>query len=239
MARILIVEDNERLRPLLQEALGESGYGVDAVATEADFLATAQEFPYELFIVDLMLPDGDGLDAIRTLRARGSAIPILVITAKGKIDDKVTGLDAGADDYLIKPFNQDELLARVRALLRRPQRIVGPRLQVGKLEFNDATSEVHCRGNLVQLRPAERRLLNLLMRRSGTVVTKTLIEEALSQSEREMSHNALEANMSRLRKALDEVDSGVVIETLRGMGYMLRSTDTGPSSSSSAAAEVH
>ena len=239
MARISIVEDNERLRPLLQEALRDSGYGVDAVATAADFLSTAQEFPYELFIVDLMLPDGDGLDAIRTLRARGGATPILVITAKGKIDDRVIGLDAGADDYLIKPFNHHELLARVRALLRRPQRIVGPLLQVGKLEFNDATSEVHCRGNLVQLRPGERRLLNLLMRRSGTVVTKTLIEEALSQSEREVSHNALEANMSRLRKALEEVDSGVVIETLRGMGYMLRPTNAGPSCSSRAATEVH
>jgi len=124
-------------------------------------------------------------------------------------------------------------------LLRRPQRIVGPLLQVGKLEFNDATSELHCRGNLVQLRPAERRLLNLLLRRSGTVVSKTLIEEALSQSEREVSHNALEANMSRLRKALEEVDSGVVIETLRGMGYMLRPTNAGPSCSSRAATEVH
>jgi two-component system, OmpR family, response regulator len=155
------------------------------------------------------------------------------MTARGKIDDRVTGLDAGADDYLIKPFNHQELFARVRALLRRPQKIVGPLLRVGNLEFNDATGEVRCSGNLVHLRPAERRLLTLLMRRSGSIVTKPLIEDAFSEAERDVSANSIEATISRLRKALDEIDSGVVIETHRGMGYKLSLLDTGLSCSSS------
>ena len=229
--RILIVEDNERMSLLLQEALRGIGYGVDTVATSTDFLSAAKDVPYDLFIVDLMLPDGDGLDAIRTLRLGGCTAPILVMTARGKIDDKVTGLDAGADDYLIKPFNHQELFARVRALLRRPQKIVGPLLRVGDLEFNDPTCEVRCSGNLVHLRPAERRLLTLLMRRCGSIVTKSLIEDAFSETERDVSPNAIEATISRLRKALEEIDSGVVIETHRGMGYKLSLLDTGLSSS--------
>jgi DNA-binding response OmpR family regulator len=229
--RILIVEDNGRMSLLLQEALSGIGYGVDTVATSTDFLSAAKDVPYDLFIVDLMLPDGDGLDAIRTLRLGGCTAPILVMTARGKIDDRVTGLDAGADDYLIKPFNHQELFARVRALLRRPQKIVGPLLRVGNLEFNDATGEVRCRGNLVHFRPAERRLLTLLMRRGGSIVTKPLIEGAFSEAERDVSHNSIEATISRLRKALEEIDSGVVIETHRGMGYKLSLLDTGLSSS--------
>jgi two-component system, OmpR family, response regulator len=207
-------------------------YGVDTVATSIDFQSAAKDVPYDLFIVDLMLPDGDGLDAIRSLRMGGCASPILVMTARGKIDDRVTGLDAGADDYLIKPFNHQELFARVRALLRRPQKIVGPLLRVGNLEFNDATGEVRCSGNLVHLRPAERRLLTLLMRRRGSIVTKPLIEDAFSEAERDVSPNSIEATISRLRKALEEIVSGVVIETHRGVGYKLSLLHTGLSSSS-------
>jgi len=229
--RILIVEDNERMSLLLQEALRGIGYGVDTVATSTDFLSAAKDVPYDLFIVDLMLPDGDGLDAIRTLRLGGCTAPILVMTARGKIDDRVTGLDAGADDYLIKPFNHQELFALVRALSRRPQKIVGPLVRVGNLEFNDATGEVRCTGNLVHLRPAERRLLTLLMRRGVSIVTKPLIEGAFSEAERDVSHNSIEATICRLRKALEEIDSGIVIETHRGMGYKLSPLDTGLSSS--------
>jgi two-component system, OmpR family, response regulator len=230
--RILIVEDNKRMSLLLQEALRGIGYGVDTVETSTDFLSAAKDVPYDLFIVDLMLPDGDGLDAIRALRLGGCAAPILVMTARGKIDDRVTGLDAGADDYLIKPFNHQELFARVRALLRRPQKIVGPLLRVGNLESNDATGEVRCGGNLVHLRLAERRLLTLLMRRSGSIVTKLLIEDAFSEAQRDVSPNSIEATICRLRKALEEIDSGIVIETHRGVGYKLSLLDTGLSSSS-------
>jgi DNA-binding response OmpR family regulator len=222
--RILIVEDNERLSSLILEALRDSGFGGDAVATAADFLSAAQSVTYDLFIVDLLLPDGDGLDAIRTLRMRRCRAPILIITAKGKIDDRVNGLDAGADDYLIKPFNYQELLARVRALLRRPQNSVNPVQQLANLALTDATGEVQCSGNPILLRRAERELLALLMRRDGRVVTKPVIEDILSPAKK-VSHNALETHISRLRKALKGLDSGVVIETLRGTGYMLRVLD--------------
>ena len=124
--RILLVEDSPRLLELLAETMRASGYGVDTAGTVADLMASAAAIRYDLVIVDLGLPDGDGLDAIRILRSQGNAVPILIITARGSIDARVVGLDSGADDYLIKPFNHAELLARVRALLRRP---VDPRPQ--------------------------------------------------------------------------------------------------------------
>src|SRR5215831_6548492 len=235
---LLLVEDNSRLRPLLLELLRNAGYKADAVETMSDFLSVSQAGAYDLLIVDLMLPDGDGLEAIRTLRVRGCAAPVLVITAKGKIDDKINGLDNGADDYLIKPFNHEELLARVRALLRRPQNIVGPVLRVGNLEFNDATAEVRCGGKLVPLRPAERRLLMLLMRRSGNAMSKISIAEALSQSDRDFSRNALEANVHRIRKALEGLNSEVLIETIRRWGYRLRPLGVGATSGSVPSADL-
>jgi two-component system, OmpR family, response regulator len=168
-----------------------------------------------------MLPDGDGLDAIRTLRARRSSVPILIMTARGSIDDRVRGLDAGADDYLIKPIHQAELLAHVRALLRRPAEVMGPILRTGNTEFDEAMAEVRCSGKPVRLRLRERRLLALLMRRSGFLVSKNMIEEALSEFGREISANAIEVRISHIRRALSDARSDVVIETVRGVGYRL------------------
>src|SRR5215470_15297471 len=185
MMRLLLVEDNQRLSRLLAESLNRAGYGVDVVGTVAELLCSVALVPYDLSIVDLGLPDGDGLVAIRDLRNMGHGMPILVITARGSIEDRINGLDIGADDYLIKPFNHAELLARVRALLRRPTELHGPIL---------------CKGKRVNLRLSERRLLALLMRRADGFVSKAAIELALSEFGREMSSNAVEALVSRTRK---------------------------------------
>jgi len=219
--RLLLVEDSERLQELLSESLKNAGYMLDVVATVADLFSSVAAVTYDLLIIDLGLPDGDGLAAIRDLRARGIMLPILIITARGSIDDRISGLDTGADDYLTKPFNHAELLARVRALLRRPSDLQGPVLRRGKTELDQSKDEVKCAGQLVQLRLSERRLLETLMRRSGAVVAKSAIEGTLSQFSRELSPNAVEALVSRLRKALSDANSGIAIETVRGVGYRL------------------
>jgi two-component system OmpR family response regulator len=229
--RILLVEDSLRLQELLAEGLRGAGFGVDAVTTVAELLSATKTVSYDLLIVDLMLPDGDGADAVRTLRAGHCSVPILIITAKGSTEDRIAGLDAGADDYLIKPFNHRELLARVRVLLRRPPGLTGPVLRLGDVELDEAGAMVRCSGKVVDLRLSERRLLALLMRRDGSVVSKRMIENALSTCGDELSDNAIETQVSRLRKGLEEVNSGIFIETVRGVGYVLRSLAEPPTRS--------
>lgn len=223
--RLLLVEDSKRLQELLSESLATAGYKLDVASTVSELNGMIGTVNYDLIIIDLGLPDGDGLSAIRTMRSNGVTTPILIITARGSIDDRVTGLDSGADDYLIKPFNHSELLARVRALMRRPADMHGPILRRGGLEFEEAKGEVRYEGKPIELRLSERRLLGTLMRRAGNVVTKTAIEEALSQFGRELTANAVEALVSRLRKALADADAKVVIETVRGVGYRLVEED--------------
>jgi DNA-binding response OmpR family regulator len=220
--RILLAEDSPRLQELLAETLRAAGYGLDTVGTVADLLATAAAVTYDLMIVDLGLPDGDGLDAIRVLRTQGKATPILIITARGTIDQRVAGLDSGADDYMIKPFNNAELLARVRALLRRPADVSGPKISVGNTVLDDATGEFRCNENVLDLRPSERRLLTVMIRRAGTLVPKGVLETSLSEFRNDLSANAIEALVSRARKALTEAGSDAVIETVRGIGYLLK-----------------
>ena len=220
--RLLLVEDSLRLQELLADPLRRAGYGLDAVGTVAELLSSVAVVQYDLIIVDLGLPDGDGLSAIRSLRSLGHSTPILIITARGSVEDRVIGLDSGADDYLIKPFNHAELLARVRALLRRPSELQGPVLKFGGVELDEARGEVAYAGKPIELRLSERRLLAVLMRRSGSVVAKSTIEDALSEIGRELSANAVEVLVSRLRKALSEGSTGVTIETVRGIGYRLR-----------------
>ena len=220
--RLLLVEDNPRLQTLLAEVLTGAGFGTDIAGTIDDLLSLAGATPYDLIVLDLGLPDGDGLDAIRTLRDDGVATPILIITARGSVDERVKGLDAGADDYLTKPFNHAELLARVRAVLRRPAAVIGPKIEIGNTSIDVASLEVTCNGRPLELRLSERRLLMRLMRRSGNLVSKGVLETSLSDLGRDISSNAIEALVSRTRRTLTDAGSDIVIETVRGVGYCLK-----------------
>jgi DNA-binding response OmpR family regulator len=222
LMRLLLVEDHERLRGVVSDTLRAHEYLVDAVGTAAAFGSAAALVRYDLLIVDLGLPDGDGLSLIRELRSEGCQTPILVITAKAAIDARVSGLEGGADDYLVKPFHQAELLARIRALLRRPQSMRASMLQAGALNVNTETGEAQVNGDSLDLRRRERRLLTLLMLRAGSTVAKAVIEAALSDFDHALSANAIEVIVYRLRKALADKGSGVTIETVRGVGYVLK-----------------
>lgn len=220
--RLLLVEDSVRLRESIGETLRRGGYLLDGVGSIAEFRAASRQIAYGLFIVDLALPDGDGLELIRQLRSTNCPTPILVITARTAIEERVTGLDAGADDYLVKPFHQAEFLARIRALMRRPREIRSATMRAGGVTLDEATGDVRANGEILELRPRERRLLAVLLRRAGTTVPKSVIEAALSEFDRELSVNAIEVLVCRLRKALGEKQTSIVIETVRGIGYALK-----------------
>lgn len=220
--RLLMLEDSSRLRDLLGETLREADFALDAVSTAAELRSAVAKVSYDLIIVDLGLPDADGMDVIRELRNAGSFTPILVMTARAAVPDRIAGLDSGADDYLTKPFHHLELLARVRALLRRSPSLAAPELSVGRLTLREASGEILCEGEPLRLRPSERRLLTLLMRHGGKVLLKERIEETLSEFGREITPNAVEVLVSRVRKALHDVNAGVSLVTVRGSGYVLR-----------------
>ncbi len=184
--RVLLLEDSARLRELLSETLRDAGYGLDVVPTAREFRSAVAAVSYDLLIVDLGLPDGDGIDLIKELRAAGNATPVLVMTARVTVTERIAGLDSGADDYLIKPFNHDELLARVRALLRRPAQIADPSSASGGFRSAKRPARYFAAKVPLELRPSERRLLTVLMRRAGSVLLKSAIEETLSEFGREI-----------------------------------------------------
>lgn len=220
--RLLLVEDSARLRELLAEAIHGAGWRVDAVATAEGARAAVAVAAYDLLLVDLGLPDGDGLDLVRGFRKNGVKTPILVLTARSTIEERISGLDAGADDYLIKPFNNGEFLARCRALLRRAPDVKPPVLSVARLSLDVANGLASSSSVDLGLAPRERTLLEILMREAGRVVSKRKLEHALSEFGDEVSSNAVELAVSRLRKKLEPHDSGVALETIRGIGYLLR-----------------
>lgn len=220
--RLLLVEDSSRLRELLTEAVHGAGWRIDAVGGVEDAQAAVAVAPYDLFLIDLGLPDGDGLDLIRALRRAGVKTPVLVLTARGAIDERIAGLDAGADDYLVKPFNTGEFLARCRALLRRAPNASPPTLTAGRVTLDVASGVSACGDSDLGLAPRERMVLEIMMRDVGRVVQKRKLEHALSEFGDEISSNAVELAVSRLRKKLEPHDCGVSLETIRGVGYLLR-----------------
>lgn len=220
--RILLIEDSARLRELVCETLRNAGWRVDAFATGLAGREALGVTEYDLVLLDLGLPDEDGLSLLKAMRRAGGVLPVLILTARGAIDERITGLDAGADDFLTKPFNNGELLARIRALLRRAPITAMPELAFGNVTLVLATGVARSGDRELKLAPRERSLLEMLMRHGGQVVRKRRIEQSFSEFGDERTANAVELTVSRLRKKLGTAPTGLAIETIRGIGYMLR-----------------
>lgn len=220
---MLLVEDSARLRSLVSEAVRAAGWRIDAVATIGEAEEALSGARYDVMLLDLGLPDGDGVDFVRERRAARDQTPVLVLSARSGIDDRIAGLDAGADDYLVKPFNSRELLARARALVRRAPLVVQPVLEAGALRYDPATAMVStAAGEDLQFTPRERALMEILMRNVGRVATASHIEEALSEAGEPMTRNAVELIVSRLRRKIAPYADSVTIETIRSVGYLMR-----------------
>lgn len=220
---LLLVEDEARLADNLRRGLAEEGFAVDWVSTAE---AAEQELPrkaYDLIVLDLRLPGKDGLDFLRTLRKERNAVPVLILTARGSVEERVTGLDSGADDYLTKPFAFAELLARVRALVRRRSAPPAAVLKVADLALDTVQRKAWRAGRTLSLSPKETILLELLMRNAGQVVTRNMIAEVAWGAGYNEFTNLIEVFVNRLRQKIDYPGRDSVIVTVRGAGYSLRS----------------
>jgi two-component system response regulator TctD len=219
--RLLVVEDNAKLGSLICQGLKAAGFDSDLTTRIAEAEDAIHASKYAAMIVDLGLPDGDGRDLVLNLRARGNATPVLLLTARSATEDKVSGLGTGADDYLVKPFAFEELVARIRALLRRPGQFLGDLLQAGNVSFDSGAQQVFVNGAPQSLSARELALLEILIRRAGRVVPKGLVEDHLFGPSEDIRSNAIEVYVHRLRKQLSEAGATVEVHTVRGVGYML------------------
>jgi two-component system, OmpR family, response regulator MprA len=219
--RILIVEDDEPLREVLRRGLREDGYVVDAIADGRDCDAYLADGSYDAIVLDLNLPGEDGLAILRRLRVRGERAPVLILTARDTASDAIAGLDAGADDYLRKPFSFDELEARLRSLSRRPPNWIEHRLQFADLSFDASTRTAQRNGRELTLTAKEGLFLEILMRHAGRTVTRRMLEDRLWDRDSERLSNVLDVYAGRLRKKLTEQGEPQLLHTLRGLGYRL------------------
>lgn len=223
--RLLIVEDEAVLRENLARQFEAIAYAVDSVADGEEGLYLGQEVAYDVAIIDLGLPKMSGMELIKRLRAQQRTFPILILTAQGGWQDKVAGLDAGADDYLTKPFHFEELLARVRALLRRSYGKLQDSIEVGALVIDTAAQKVWVAGALIELTAYEYRLLCYLAHNSGVIVSKTDLTEHIYDQDFDCDSNVIEVFVGRLRKKLDPEQKHQFIETVRGRGYRFLATE--------------
>jgi two-component system, OmpR family, response regulator len=220
--KILMIEDDKETRDYVSAGLKEVGHTIDSARDGYEGLLLAKEARHDLLIVDRMLPDLDGLTLVKTLRSAGCTVPVLFLTTMCGIDDRVEGLNAGADDYLVKPFAFSELVARVNALLRRPRETVEQKvLQVSGLEIDLMKRLVRRNGQVIDLQPTEFRLLEYLVRHAGRVVTRTMLLENVWDFHFDPKTNIVETHISRLRSKLNAENKTDLIHTVRGSGYMI------------------
>jgi two-component system response regulator PhoP len=217
--RILVVEDEAPLRAQLETQLRQAGYAVDSAADGEDGFYLGRENPLDLAVVDLGLPKLSGIDVIRRWREAGRNFPILILTARGRWQDKVEGLNAGADDYLTKPFQAEELLARINALLRRAAGVARPVLHCGPITLDTATHRVQLDGQPLELTGHEYKVLEYLMLNRGKVISKTELTEHVYDQDFDRDSNVIEVFIGRLRRKLDPDNRYQPVETLRGRGY--------------------
>jgi two-component system response regulator TctD len=220
--RLLIVEDDTALAAALNGALARRSIACDHAETVEDARQMLGVAQYAGILLDLGLPDGDGIALVRQLRENRHPIPIIAVTARSGIDDRIIGLNAGADDYIIKPFDVDELVARVNAVLRRKGDLAGTTLAAGNVSLDPLSGDFFVSGTHVVLSARERQLAELLLRRAGQVVSKSLAEDQLYGLSEQVTSNAVEVYAHRLRRKLEGAGATVQIETIRGVGYLLR-----------------
>jgi DNA-binding response OmpR family regulator len=225
LMRVLLVEDNERLAGFLAEGLRAAGFVVDSVGTADEGDTALRMVDYDTLVLDLGLPDRDGLSLLSDIRGRGAGIPVLVLTARDHVSDRVKGLNLGADDYLIKPFALEELVARLRALLRRPSETLSSVVAIGNVRFDVLTRELVIDGSPAALSRRECDVLEVLVRRIGRVVPKRMLDEKIYGFEDDVSMNSIEATVSRLRRNLKRLGATPTIRTYRGVGYLLEGAE--------------
>ncbi|MBM0106428.1 response regulator transcription factor [Steroidobacter sp. S1-65] len=219
--RLLLVEDNPQLAGLVLDGLARQGFAIDRAGSLKEAIAARAAASYDLILLDLGLPDGDGMSLVRQLREGNDSTPILILTARGGLNDRLIGLDSGADDYLVKPFEIAELAARCRALLRRPGASLGVVLQLGNVALDTTTRMVTVNEQRIEVPPREVTLLELLLRRAEQVVRRSHLEESLYSFGDEVTPNALESAVSRLRKRLAAAQATVLVRTAHGIGYAI------------------
>lgn len=222
--RILLVEDQPEMVAALRTALTRHDMIVDQALNLGEAEAILADSSYNAVVLDRQLPDGDGLSLIPKLRASGNLVPVLVLTARGELSDRVAGLDKGADDYLAKPFAFEELLARLRALLRRPANLQSDIVRAGRIAFDFVHREASIEGAVLDMPRRELLVLEALMRRMGRMVQRSALMEAVFGLDDAVQPNALDTHISRLRRKLADADAGVTINGVRGVGYLLRET---------------
>ncbi|ANP35890.1 transcriptional regulator [Phaeobacter gallaeciensis] len=219
--RLLYVEDNERLARNTCASLESNDFVVDWVATGADAVHSARSYSYDAIILDLGLPDMDGLSVLDGIKQGNADTPVIICTARDALDDRVKGLNAGSDDYLVKPFDSSELIARIRAVLRRPGGALGLKLSLGNIRFDTNDRSVEIAGQPARFSRRELDLLEVFMRRKGRILSKDSIENALYGFDAPPTPNAIEVAIHRLRKKLQDLGAASTVHTLRGIGYLM------------------
>jgi DNA-binding response OmpR family regulator len=219
--KILLIEDNARLAELTQKNLKNAGLVCDIAPTVSDADHEIKTYKYDAAVLDINLPDGSGIDFLKKIRGEKNKLPVLILTANLDFDIKIEGLNLGADDFLTKPFKHEELIARLRAILRRPQDLKDQTIEIKNISFDTSNFELKVSGKQVAINKRESQLLEILLKKYDHVVNKSELEDKLYEIDRDIQSNSLEVALHRLRKVLDNAKSELVIQNVRGVGYKL------------------